>query len=209
MHYGVALAGGVVRLGIGGKILDRAELDRTYTASQVSAGELSFGQQWEEGLGFGADVGALVTMPVEGLPTFGLAVQDAGTTSFKNQRILFTSDSAPAGSPPSLQQKVNTGLSMTFKQGRGTRTLLALDYKDVTRINGDYLDHLHLGFDINYSNAFHFRAGLNEGRYWTLGLAMEADGMSLELGTYGENLASQGATRVDDRKYLFRYVVAF
>jgi hypothetical protein len=209
IHYGVALAGGIFKLGVGGKILNRAELDRTYTAAEIAAGGLSFSTQWKEGLGLGVDMGALVTVPVAGLPTFGVSVQDFGSTTFQDKRVFFTSDSAPQGAPENLEQKINAGYSMILKQGRGVRTVLAVDYKDVTRVGSDYLDHLHAGFEFNYANMFYLRGGVNQGRYWTAGFGLEIGGMGLEFGSYGENLAERGAARISDRKYLGRYVLAF
>ncbi|MEO5666850.1 MAG: hypothetical protein ABIR96_02200 [Bdellovibrionota bacterium] len=209
VHYGVALAGGIVRLGVGGKVINRAELDRDYTAAEITQGGLTFANQWKEGLGFGVDLGALVTLPVTSLPTFGVTIQDFGNTTFQDKRILFTSDSAPAGAPEPIEQKINVGYSMILKQGRGVRTVIAVDYKDVTRVSNDYVDHLHAGFEFNYANLLYLRGGVNEGRYWTAGLGVELGGMGIEFGSYGENIASRGAARVSDRKYLGRYVLAF
>jgi hypothetical protein len=209
IHYGVAFGGGIFKLGIGGKALNRAELDRSYTAAEIAGGGLSFTEQWKEGLGFGVDVGALLTIPVQGLPTFGVSVQDFGQTIFQDKRILFTGDSAPQGAPAASEQKINVGYSMIMKHGRGTRTVMAIDYKDVTRVSDAYLDHLHAGFEFNYGNTLYLRGGVNQGRYWTAGLGIELGGMGLELTSYGENIAARGDPRVNDRKYVGRYVLSF
>jgi hypothetical protein len=209
VHYGVALGGGIFKLGVGAKILNRAELDRDYTDAQVSTGNLRFLEQWQEGLGVGFDAGALLTLPVASLPTFGVAVQDVGNTQFKDRRLLFTSDAAPAGAPQKIPQVINAGYSMIFKQGRGVRSVIAIDYKDVTRVDGDVADHLHAGFELNYLNMLYLRAGVNQGRYWTAGLGLHLGGTGLEFGSYGENLADRGEARVSDRKYSIRYLLAF
>jgi hypothetical protein len=185
LHYGVAFGGGIFKLGVGGKMLNRAELDRDYTAAEIGAGSLSFATQWKEGLAVGADVGVLLTLPVVSLPTFGVSVQDVGRTTFQDQRLFFSADSAPQGTPEPLEQTINVGYSMIFKHARGMRSVLAIDYKDVTGVDGNYLDHLHAGFEFNSSDVFFLRAGVNQGRYWTAGLGFELGGLGIEFATYG------------------------
>lgn len=209
IHYGVALGGGVVKLGVGGKILNRAELERDYTAAQISAASLQFQNQWQEGLGLGWDAGVLLTLPVTSLPTLGVSVQDIGNTRFADKRIFFTSDAAPAGAPQTLEQKINTGYSMVFKHGRGSRSVVAFDLKDVSHMGTSYLDHFHAGWEFNYADRFYLRAGVNQGRYWTAGFGLSLGGLGLEFGSHGENIAPRGAARVADRKYVGRYVLAF
>jgi len=209
IHYGVALAGGIFKLGVGGKMLNRAELDKSYTAAEISAGGMDFSNEWKEGLGFGVDLGILLTLPVASLPTFGVSVQDFGSTTFQDKRVIFTGDGAPAGAPDPIEQKINVGYSMIIKQGRGVRTVIAIDYKDVTRVENDYIGHLHAGFEFNYANVLYLRGGVNQGRYWTTGLGVELGGMGLEFGTYGENVAARGEARIADRKYFGRYLLSF
>jgi len=204
MHYGIALGGGIFKLGVGGKILNRAELDRDYTDAEIAGGGLSFTEQWKEGLGIGFDVGALLTLPVASLPTFGVTVHDVGNTLFQDKRIIFTSDTAPAGAPDKLEQKISAGYSMILKQGRGVRTVLAVDYKDITGAGT-----IHGGFEFNYGNMLYLRGGVNQGSYWTAGLGVHLGGMGLEFGTYGENVAPAGGARINDRKYTGRYVLSF
>jgi len=209
LHYSAAFGGGVFKLGVGAKILNRAELDRDYTAAEISAGSLQFSSQWQEGLAIGADAGVLITLPVQSLPTFGVSVQDIGNTKFADKRLFFTGDTAPEGAPETLKQKINTGYSMIFKHGRGSRSVFAIDFKDVTNLDNDYLDHFHAGWEYNYKNSFYLRGGVNQGIYWTAGLGVELGGLGLEFASYGENLAPRGSTRISDRKYMARYVLAF
>lgn len=209
LHYSVAFGGGIVKLGVGGKILNRAELDRTYTADEVAGGGFEFNSQWQEGLGIGWDVGALVTLPVQSLPTFGITVHDLGGTNFADRRLIFTGDTAPAGAPPALSQKINLGYSMIFKHQRDMRSVLAIDVKNVTQLSGGFQDHFHAGWEFSSNDSFYLRAGLNQGRYWTAGLGLDLESLGLEFGTYGENLAPKGATRISDRKYVARYVLSF
>jgi len=209
-HYAVALGGGVVKLGVGTKIINRAELDKTYTAAQISSGGLQFSSEWQEGWAFGADAGLLITLPVRGLPTLGLTIQDIGHTDFVDKRLIFTGDSAPQGAPQKINQKVNAGFSTIVKHARGIRSVVAVDVKDLTALNtSNYLDRLHLGWEMAVNRRLFLRAGVNQGRYWTGGLGISLGGLSLEFASYGENIADEGAARQADRKYVGRYVLAF
>ncbi len=209
-HYAVALAGGVIKLGVGGKVINRAELDRTYTAAEVSSGGLSFSNQWQEGWGYGVDAGALIVFPVTGLPTLGLSIQDIGHTDFYDKRLIFTGDSSPQGAPQKINQKVNAGFSTIVKHGRGIRSVLAVDVKGILGLNGtNYLDKLHAGWEMSVNKKLFLRAGVNQGRYWTAGFGISLGGLGLEFATYGENIADEGATRQADRKYIGRYVLSF
>ena len=209
-HWAVAFGGGVVKLGFGAKVINRAELDRTYTSAEIASGALEFSSQWQEGWGYGLDAGLLITMPVVGLPTLGLSIQDVGHTEFFDKRLIFTGDSAPQGAPQKINQKVNAGFSTILKHGRGIRSVIAVDVKGVLSLStSNYLDRIHAGWEMAVNKKLFIRAGLNQGRYWTAGLGISLGGLGLEFATYGENLADEGAPRQADRKYVGRYVLAF
>jgi hypothetical protein len=208
-NAGVSLFGGVLKLGVGGKALNRAEVNRAYTPAEYSSG-LSFGGQFQEGIGYGVDVGALLTYPSALMPALGVAVLDVGNTKLLDRRVLFTGSGGAPGAPNPLQQKINVGLSLNPKHGRGLKSSLAFEMKDVANTGGkEALDRFHLGYELNLRSAFYLRAGLNQGRYWTAGLGIQGQFAALEFASYGENISFDSATRVDDRKYVVRYVFGF
>jgi hypothetical protein len=210
VQYAASLAGGLVRIGVGGKILDRADLNQTFTAAQLAGGSVKFSNQWNEGLGYGFDVGALFTIPVAGLPTLGVSVMDVGNTRFNQQKLLFASSAAANSSPSSIRQRVNVGLSGILKHSKEVRSVLSIEAKDVTEISGwtSFQDHFHAGWELDLNRFVMIRAGCNQGRYWTAGLALQIESVMLEFTTYGENISTTGG-REDDRKWMGRYAVTF
>lgn len=210
VQYAASLAGGLIKIGVGAKVLDRAELDKTYTEAELTSGGLDFSNQWSEGVGYGLDLGALFTIPVAGLPTIGVAVLDVGHTNFTAKKFLFSSSSAASSRPSAISQKVNVGLSGILKHAREIRSVVSVEAKDVTEISdyGSFRDRFHLGWELDLSRFLKIRAGLNEGRYWTAGVGIEIESVMLEFASYGENISTTGG-RTDDRKWVGRYVVAF
>lgn len=209
-HLGVALWGGRVKLGAGVKALDRAEINRTYTPSEYASG-LSFSSQWQEGTGYGLDLGALCIFPMPGLPTIGVALEDVGNTTLLDRRVLFSGSAGIPGAPPLLRQKLNVGFAVTLKHDRGVKTVLSLEEKDVLEAKSvsEAQDRFHAGAEFNIQNAFFLRGGVNQGRYWTAGLGVRLGPAGLEFASYGENVAFNSGQRVDDRKFVGRLLYAF
>jgi len=210
MHYAASFLGGIVKLGVGFKILDRAEVDRVYTAAEYQGG-LQFPDEWHEGTAIGADIGLMLTLPWQHLPTFAIAVQDVGNTKFRANKVILASDSAPNVAPNTMKQKVNVGYAMKIKHARGMASGLSVEMKDVLAKPSDkaYLDRFHAGWELNIREMLYLRAGFNQGHYWTAGVGLAVGGVGLELTSYGENLGIGTDTRIDDRKWVGRYVVQF
>jgi len=209
-NVGASLFGGIIKVGAGVKALDRAEVNRSYTAAEYASG-LSFGGQFQEGIGYGADAGLLATYPSALMPTLAVAVLDVGNTQLYDRRILFTGSGGAPGAPPALPQRINVGFSLNPKHGRGLKSTLSFEVKDVAHVKGasSAQDRFHLGYELNVQSFFFLRAGLNQGRYWTAGLGLQGRFAALEFATYGENISLNPAERLDDRKYVVRYVFGF
>jgi hypothetical protein len=210
MHYAAAFWGGIVKVGVGLKILSRAEVERVYTQAEYGGG-LQFPNEWNEGTGIGADAGLLVTLPVTYLPTFAVVVQDFGNTQFRANKVFLASDSAPNVAPNDIKQKVNVGFAMKVRHGRGVASGLSTEVKDLLAATSDksYLDRFHAGWELSVNESFYLRAGLNQGRYWTAGIGLGVEGVGLELATYGENISQVAGERFSDRKWVGRYVAQF
>ncbi len=208
-QIGAAFFGGILKIGIGAKFLDRAEINKAFTQAEYSTGSLQYANQWQEGVGTGFDAGILLTAPTSGLPTLGVAIQDIGNTVLTEHHAIFSSNLAQPGNPPPLLQKVNAGFSLQSKQGRGNKIFFSVEAKDVLRLTqGAASDHLHAGIEADFNHTLYFRAGVNQGRYWTAGIGLHIGHSGLELASYGENVGFNGK-RVDDRKSVGRYVQNF
>lgn len=208
-HYGFSLFGGIIKLGAGVKLLDRAELNRSYTRAEYEGSGLKFNDEWQEGTGIGYDAGMLLIIPVVFLPTFGLSVQEIGDTLLKEDDMFFSS--APNnGAPLPLRQKVNAGYAMTVKHDRGSSSTLAFDLKDLAHLSDYAIEHFHAGYELNMNESFFLRAGLNQGKFWTAGLGLYLAGNGLELSSWGEQIRSPvaGLSRAE-RKWIGRYVIKF
>ncbi len=208
-HWGASFLGGIVKVGAGAKFLDRAEVERTFSEAEYTGGGLSLAEQWREGVGYGFDAGILVQLPTAGLPAFGISVQEIGNTQLLDRRFIFTGSSGTPGSPPNLRQRVNLGVALNLKHSPGVKSGLAFDVKDALYLADNTIERLHLGWELSVNNSVFVRAGVNQGRYWTAGVAFKLAGIILEGGTYGENLLFGTGSRRDDRKYVGRYAIVF
>jgi hypothetical protein len=208
VQWGVSLFGGIVKLGVGAKALDRAELERTYTPAEYASG-LSFGSQWKEGIGYGLDTGILLTAPVHYLPALGISILDLGNTTLRDRRVIFTGASGQPGTPPSIKQKINAGLSFTIKHQAGVKSVVSFDTKDLQHLSEGYLERFHFGYELELRNEIFLRAGVNQGRYWTAGVGLHLNGTAIEFATYGENLLVYTGSRRDNRNFVGRYVLSF
>lgn len=210
LHYAAAFFGGILKVGVGAKFLDRAEVNQVFTSAEYASG-LSFPTQWYEGTALGFDVGAMVTLPTDFLPTFAIAVQDVGNTEFMANKVFFAAAGAPNRAPDTIKQKVNVGYAMKIRHGRGISSGLSVEAKDILVPQSDkaYRDRLHAGWELDVNKSLFLRAGLNQGRYWTAGLGLGVSGVGLELATYGENISRVSGERLDDRKWVARYVAEF
>lgn len=213
LQTAASFMGGVIKIGGGIKILDRAEAVKTLTPAQYTK-ELSYGNEWREGLGIGYDAGIILTFPVRYLPRIGLAIQDLANTSFEDQQMLFSNNKSPEGPPRALQQRINGGFAMKIKHGRDVKSMLAAEIKDIGRLgdlpaNRTIADYMHAGWELDVRKVLILRAGVNQGRYWTAALGLHVGTVQLDLTSWGENIAFRGESRIDDRKYMGRYSLVF
>jgi hypothetical protein len=204
-HFGIALLDGILKVGFGAKALNRAEVDKPYSSTPAASQVQS---QWLEGTGFGFDAGALLQIPVFMVPTFGLAVHEIGGTQLIERRLLF-SGSAGAGAPAALRQRVDTGFALHGKHGRGIKSGIAFDYKDVTNASLASKSHLHTGLEINFRDILFLRAGYSAFKYWSAGIGLHAPGAGLEVASYGEDITFRTGSVRADRKWVGRYVLSF
>lgn len=207
VHVGFSLFGGIVKVGGGMKVLDRAEISKTYAEGTYSG--ITWSNEFKEGLGWGFDAGVLLTLPTRIQPTLGVSIQDIGNTTFSEGKVIWTSSPA-SGAPTTIRQRVNAGVGFNAKLDRGIKVGMAFDLKDILASDSDYVSRAHAGIELSFNDILYLRAGVNQGRYWTGGIGLHAGQNGLELATYGERVefGSTGSQRTD-RKWMGRYVLGF
>lgn len=213
IHTAFSLFGGILKVGGGVKILDRAEMIKEYTPAEY-ASSLSFPNEWREGFGTGYDAGLMLTIPTRFLPTLGVAVQDIGSTKFEASQNLFKNSLSTEGPPNPIGEKINVGIAFKMKHGRNVYSNISGEIKNINNLNNETgdrssSDHIHAGWELNVRKILFLRAGINQGRYWTGGFGLHIGSLALEFSSYGENIAFQNRPRVNDRKYVGRYAIVF
>ena len=177
-------------LGVGLKYVVANSLDQTYTAQQIAASD--FDQRLEddiqEGSGFGADLGALYTLPFPIKTTLGLSVLNVGGIDL--------------GDAGEIDQQVNVGAAMShsFEQLPWLKLTGALDVVDIFKQTGaddDIYKRLHMGAEARMS-VLSLRAGLYQG-YSSFGAGLDFKYFRLEYANYAEEVGSFAGDSADRR----------
>jgi hypothetical protein len=199
---------GRFRLGLAARVIQITENDRTLTGTIASNGPTGYQPGYlldaQEGLGIGLDAGALLSLPVAGLPTLGVVARNVGDTSFTG--------SAPVGfatGSPTRKQKMkmtyDLGFSVSPKFGRKNSFTLGADYRDALNQNQvSTLRRINLGLEFSFSRILYLRTGLSRG-YFTAGFGLASKYGSLDLGTYAEELDARGFRKKEDRRISIKF----
>ncbi|MEZ4749808.1 MAG: hypothetical protein R3B54_04035 [Bdellovibrionota bacterium] len=199
-------AGNLVKLGVVGKAILRNQLKGTYAHSDFYS-EQAIQALAKEGLGLGADVGLIITLPYKYLPTFGLVWKDVLGTQFSSSQFL---NSYSTSAPDTIPQSFNFGFSVSPRFSRLWRMKFAADIRHIERTDLPFRKKLHLGFEMESLKGL-------RGTYWWLGLnqldpcfgmGVRLPGGNLEIGTYGMEIGA-GETAESDRRFFMRYTVSF
>jgi hypothetical protein len=203
LGYCFRFFGGVVKLGVAGRFINRTEIHEDLPANSTNLEVSSFAS---EGVGVGADVGLILTAPVATLPALAIVARDVGHTTYTLRSGVFM---ATSERPEMTRQQIDVGLGMYPIVSNTTRLTLTAEYHDIMTMSEetDHMRRLHAGFEFNFSDLFFFRGGMNQ-RYWTSGIELASDRFQIQAATYGEDIGTQGAPREDRRwvgKFSFRF----
>lgn len=198
-------AGNLLRLGVSAKAYYRNQMKGTYSFSQLnSISPEDWGTLHREGLGLGMDSGLLLTFPHQFLPTLGFSWLNMFNTKFEETKILNFKSS---GKPEQIAQSFNLGFSLSPFLGNGWKYRIAADYRHLEKQNASWKKSLHLGLEFEKNRTLFFWAGFNQ-LYPTGGIGLRAHGGHLEIGTYAQEVGSEGQWQ-EDRRYFFRFTVSF
>lgn len=203
--YSQQFAGNLLKLGITAKAVFRNQIKGLYDHLEIDAeDEATFNARGKEGMGIGADIGMLLTLPHRYLPTIGVSIQDLVATSF-SQMTLF--NSAATQAPEDIPQSIHLGFSLNPTLSREWKTTFSFDYRHLENSTIDLTKHLHFGLELNNQKSLMFWLGLNQ-MYLTAGAGLRVKGGNLEVGTYAKEIGTSNAS-LEDRRGFFRYTISF
>lgn len=186
---GIPLFGGIVKLGASGKVVHRGEVNETF-AGGTTYNSITLDDLYKEGLGIGADAGAIITAPIRWLPTISARVRNPGAMKFSTPMSFYSASSSGRAPPPQEDMMVDAGFSLSPRLGGDSYLNIAYDMRDVLGLQADgssaqsYYRHSHLGMEFVFDRIFYLRFGAYQG-YPTFGFALLTRRFSLELLFYG------------------------
>jgi hypothetical protein len=204
LGYSVPLFGGIIKIGASARAVDRTEIHKDLPTSSTG---LTVSNQGSEGLGVAADVGVILTAPIQYLPSIAIVGHDLGNTSYTlTDGIFHSTQNRPTTTP----QTVDVGVAIFPIVGNQTRMTFTADYHDVLKAYEDETDsmkRIHVGAEINLQDFCFLRAGMNQ-RYWTGGIELATERFQLQFASYGEDIGTSSKPREDRRwssKFVFRF----
>lgn len=205
LAYNFRAEGGIVKIGVAGRLINRAEVHKDILANSTG---LELNSLKSEGMGLAADLGLVLTAPIAGLPALGITVRDAGNTSYNLREGMFN---ATATRPVDTEQSVDVALSAQPILGNRVRGTITLEYHGVTTaLNSaqeDVIKRTHAGFEANISDFAFIRLGANQG-YWTGGIEFATERFQLQAASYGEEIGPPTAKK-EDRRWVGKFAVRF
>ncbi len=197
------LSANMLKIGVTGKMLLRNQLLGTFTHAQIADGA-STSALMQSGLGIGADVGMLITLPVSYLLTLGFVWKDALGTKFLPSSLL---NAQATGVPATIPQSFNVALSVHPALAKNVRGSFSAEFRHIERTDLPLTKRLHFGFQFIARKSLFCWLGLNQ-MYPTGGVGLRMRGGDFELGTYAQDVALPLMLEAD-RRFFFRYTIGF
>lgn len=194
---------GRVKVGFNGKLIDRSEVHNSYATTSTG---LTWKNIISEGAGVGSDVGVILTGPWEYLPSVAAVLRDAGGTSFDT----FAGQLQGVTRKPAAQaSSLDLGASLTPMLSNFSRIQFGVEYRGVLTAGDepDSMKRVHLGAELNLSDSFFIRAGMNQ-RYWTAGVELAMPVVQIQFATYGEEIGTSTKNK-EDRRYVGKISLRF
>ncbi len=201
--FGSSFAGNLLKVGVAGKAILRDQLKGTFAHSALGSPD-ALDALSREGIGFGADLGMILTLPNRLLPTLGVAWRDMFNTHFVATNVLNHRASA---APDPVGQSINAATSVHPALGGRWKGTVSLEFKHIERTDLSIRKRFHVGFQADNDGSFYLWAGLNQ-MYLTAGMGLRVRGGNLEIGTYSQDVGGPGEF-AEDRRFMMRYTVGF
>jgi hypothetical protein len=197
-----SLFGNRLKVGVAGKVLLRNELNGNFPLSSFTSAAATSALE-KEGIGAGADFGAILQIPTTYLPSIGVVWKDALVgTQFIPVHIL---NPLASGAPEAIPQSINAGVSIHPILARGVQLTAAVDIQHLEWNDLPITKRLHVGLQLQSAKSLFLWVGANQ-LLLTGGLGYRLPGGTLEIATYGVDVGDS-TTIIQDRRYIFRYTI--
>jgi hypothetical protein len=198
------LASNMIKIGITGKGILRNQIKGSY--AQASLGDATtVSSNMKEGIGIGADVGLMFTLPMSYLPTLGFVWKDIANTRFIQTRLL---NPLSTGIPDPIAQSFNLALSAHPAVGKAKRLSISAELRHLELTSVPLTKRIHIGLQFIARKSLFFWAGMNGLFLPTGGVALRMRGGDLEMGTYAQDTGA-GTIVSADRRFFIRYTIGF
>ncbi len=197
--------GGVLKVGVAGRYVDHSVVSQDFVIASTSS--ISIPQSGTEGTGLGVNIGGVITIPVEYLPSIGFTVHDVGNTSYNLSSGSFYQGGT--GRPPDTIQTIDGGLAFFPIVGGHTRSTFTAEVHDIATLSQEksFLRRFHAGGEVNIGDILFLRAGMNQS-FYTAGIEFASERMQFQVTTYGEDIGTSAAAR-EDRRFLGKFAFRF
>lgn len=194
---------GRIKIGAVGKAISRIEIDEE---ALDPTGTMEVSQLASEGVGIGYDVGIILSAPIVWLPSISAVMRDVGGTPFTAGSGVRMKT---ANRPNTIEQDIDVAFSLFPIHGNKTRSQFSIQMDKIKEagLAQDRTRYYHVGYEFNYGDMIFVRAGMNQ-KYITGGLEFETEHMQFQVGTYGEDVGTDGAS-VEDRRYIGKFSIRF
>lgn len=188
-----------LRMGIGGKWLQRMWVERNFTAQELASDNFDFSDFDTTNSDFSFDLGLMYDLPFwDSLsPVVGLAALDITDLDFKE-----------GGEIPS---RINIGLSISPGIDLFSHFIVALDFEDVTQEypeDGSFWKRFHAGMEAGVlKDHLCLRAGINQG-YPTVGATIDLWIIRLNYAYYSEEMGAYSG-QDENSRHILQFVLGF
>ena len=192
--FNLSFFGGIFKLGATGVYLNRKEIfDERELTENLSLSPSDYNQ----GQALYLIGGGRLTLPLRGLPTIALKLNNISHTSFRRG-----DDSA--GAPEKIKPSWDGGFSLTPQIAQTLRLHLELGYRDITSQYEELRTSRRLagGIEIDLRRTAFLRLGYGDG-FGSAGIGIRTPRLELDLTTYGVDRAHSGFRKEEDRRYIF------
>lgn len=200
LAYNLKLFDGRIKLGFSGRYITRKESFNTLPTATTG---FSFSTNETDGTGLGMDAGIILTAPWDMLPSLAVVLRDFGSTAY-------SIGGSSASDPNTTKQTMDAAFSLFPIHSNHVRSSITFEMRDIGNVEAETeaQRRYHFGWELNLADLFFFRAGYNQ-YYWTAGLEFATENMQLQFGTWGEEVGADGGSKIEDRRYAFKWVFRF